>query len=268
MKAWEDIRHGFPVTTVDILDGAGADSLGKPQGRYVTITVDGLLHREEGAFHRGTQVVAQEVSTMLREIGDNSTALVVGLGNRAITPDAIGPRVHDATLVTRHLVAQMPAHFGALRPVLSLSPGVLGTTGADSGEIVAALVDKLSPACVIAVDALAARSVHRLCRTVQISNTGITPGSGVGNHRHGLNEETLGVPVIAVGVPTVVDGRTLAADLLGSDTLPQLGQGADLFVTPKDIDSQVSDLSKLLAYGINLGLQPTLTVEDLDLLLG
>lgn len=129
------------------------------------------------------------------------------------------------------------------------------------------MCEKIHPACVIAVDALASRSVERLCRTVQLSDTGITPGSGVGNHRLGLNRETLGIPVMAVGVPTVVDGATLAADLMGTQELPQLGRGQELLVTPKDIDSQVADLSKVIGYGINLALQPGMTVEELELLL-
>ena len=142
-----------------------------------------------------------------------------------------------------------------------------GTTGVESGELVQSLCEKICPHCVIAVDALASRSLHRLCRTVQLTDTGITPGSGVGNHRMGLNRKSLGVPVIAIGVPTVVDGATLAADLMGVEELPDLGEGRDLLVTPKDIDSQVADLAKVIGYGITLALQPELTVEELELLL-
>ena len=192
--------------------------------------------------------------------------LVVGLGNRAITPDAVGPQVQAHTLATRHLVAAMPEQFGAFRPVAALAAGVLGTTGMESGELVQAVCRAVRPAWVIAVDALAARSVERLCRTIQLSNAGIVPGSGVGNHRFALDEQTLGVPVAAIGVPTVVYGATLAADLLGHE--PQgLGEAGDLLVTPKDIDSQVADLSKVIGYGINLALQPQLSVEDVELLL-
>ena len=192
---------------------------------------------------------------------------MVGLGNRAITPDALGPKVHDHTLVTRHLVEGCPEHFGGFRPVAALSAGVLGTTGMESGELVQAVCRRLEPACVVAVDALASRSLKRLCRTVQLSDTGIAPGSGVGNHRAALDRASLGVPVLAVGVPTVVDGATLAADLLGTAELPPLGEGRDLLVSPKDIDSQVSDLAKVIGYGIGLALHPGLRVEDLDLLL-
>ena len=220
-------------------------------------------------YHRSqaqAEALAAELGALLG-LEPGAPALVVGLGNRAITPDAIGPKVHENTLVTRHLVEQIPEHFGAFRPVASLSAGVLGTTGMESGELVQAVCRKLEPACVVAVDALASRSLKRLCRTVQLSDTGIAPGSGVGNHRWALDRASLGVPVLAVGVPTVVDGATLAADLLGQEELPPLGEGRDLLVAPKDIDSQVNDLAKVIGYGISLALQPGLDVADLDLLL-
>ena len=173
-------------------------------------------------------------------------------------------------LITRHLVRQMPEHFGSLRPVASLAAEVMGTTGVESGELVRAVCEKLRPACVVAVDALASRSLERLCRTVQIADTGITPGSGVGNHRMALNRETLGVPVISMGVPTVVDGETLARDLLGeAGAAPDaLGKkGRRFFVTPESIDQRIRDLSKVLGYGIDLALQETLELEDLEALL-
>ncbi len=260
-------REGFPSETVRILDARGEQALGKPAGTYVTVTMDGLQRREEDAFGRGARAVAGVLRELIGPEGEQGGVLVVGLGNRAITPDAIGPKVHEHTLVTRHLVQQAPEHFGSYRPVASLAAGVLGTTGMESGELVQAVCRRLKPSLVVAVDALASRSLDRLCRTVQISNTGIVPGSGVGNHRFALDEKTLGAPVLAVGVPTVVYGATLAADLLGRDDLPSLGRGGELLVTPKDIDSQVSDLSKVIAYGINLALQPELSIQDLDLLL-
>lgn len=260
-------REGFPSETVRILDARGEQALGKPAGTYVTVTMDGLQRREEDAFGRGARAVAGVLRELIGPEGEQGGVLVVGLGNRAITPDAIGPKVHEHTLVTRHLVQQAPEHFGSYRPVASLAAGVLGTTGMESGELVQAVCRRLKPSLVVAVDALASRSLDRLCRTVQISNTGIVPGSGVGNHRFALDEKTLGAPVLTVGVPTVVYGATLAADLLGRDDLPPLGRGGELLVTPKDIDSQVSDLSKVIAYGINLALQPELSIQDLDLLL-
>ena len=267
VKARDGNREGIPVTTVEILDQEGEQALGKPRGTYVTLTLEGVANREEDVFGRAARAIAAELEERMAQVPQNGLVLVAGLGNRAITPDAIGPKVHSHILVTRHLVAQMPEHFGAMRPVASLAAEVLGTTGVESGEVVKAVCDKIRPACVIAVDALASRSLERLCRTVQLADTGITPGSGVGNHRFGLNRESLGVPVIALGVPTVVDGATLAADLLGTDELPDLGAGRDLFVTPRDIDSQVADLSKIIGYGIDLALQPGLSMTDLELLL-
>lgn len=267
VEAHDSVREGIPVNTVRVLDWRGEEALGKPQGSYVTLTLEGLANREDGIFRRCVQAVAAELSGLMEDIPQSGLVLVAGLGNRAITPDAIGPKVHESVLVTRHLVRQMPEHFGALRPVASLAAEVMGTTGVESGELVRAVCDKLKPACVVAVDALASRSLKRLCRTVQIADTGITPGSGVGNHRMGLTRDTLGAPVIALGVPTVVDGATLAADLLGADEPPDLGEGRDLLVTPKDIDSQVADLSKVIGYAISMALQPGLGLEELELLL-
>ena len=267
VEARDGEREGIPVTTVRILDREGEQALGKPKGTYVTLTLEGVAGRAEGVFGRAIRAVAGELSRLLEEVDPQGLVLVAGLGNRAITPDAIGPKVHEQIFVTRHLVDQMPEHFGHLRPVASLAAEVLGTTGVESGEVVRAVCEKLRPACVIAVDALASRSLERLCRTVQLADTGITPGSGVGNHRVALDRDSLGVPVLALGVPTVVEGATLAADLLGADELPDLGAGRDLLVTPKDIDSQVADLAKIVGYGISLALQPGMTVEDLELLL-
>ena len=267
VEAWDSAREGIPVSTVKVLDSRGEEALGKPAGCYVTLTLEGLARREEDIFRRAVEAAAAELSALLQPVPPEGLVLVAGLGNRAITPDAVGPKVHQNVLVTRHLVRQMPEHFGALRPVASLAAEVMGTTGVESGELVRAVCEKIRPACVIAVDALASRSLARLCKTVQLADTGITPGSGVGNHRMGLTRDTLGVPVIAVGVPTVVDGATLAADLLGTDELPDLHGDGGLLVTPKDIDSQVNDLSKVIGYAISMALQPGMALEELELLL-
>lgn len=267
VRARDSLREGIPVNTVQVLDRDGEEALGKPAGNYVTLTLEGVASREEDIFGRAVRGIAGELSALLEGTAPQGLVLVAGLGNRAITPDAVGPRVHEHILVTRHLVAQMPEHFGALRPVASLAAEVLGNTGVESGEVVRAVCGKIHPACVIAVDALASRSLKRLCKTVQLADTGITPGSGVGNHRLGLTRESLGVPVIAVGVPTVVDGATLAADLLGTEEPHDLGAEKELLVTPKDIDSQVADLAKIIGYGISMALQPGMGVEELEMLL-
>lgn len=263
VMAADSTEQGFAVHRVTITNKEGADALSKPIGTYVTIELDGLLRREEDAFPRAASALAALLSPLLPPEGD---ALVVGLGNRAITPDLIGPLAAEHTLVTRHLVEQLPDHFGHFRPVAALAPGVLASTGIESGQLIRAAAEKLNPACVIAVDALASRSVKRLCRTVQLADAGIIPGSGVGNHRMALDRETLGVPVIAVGVPTVVEASTLIMDLLGASEHQDI-PGADLFVTPREVDSRVADLSRVIGYGISMALNPGLTIEDLDMLL-
>lgn len=269
VRAEEGEREGFSATVVTVLDEAGAAALGKPVGRYVTLELDGLLRREEDAFRRAALAIAGEIRALAPPEG---LALVAGLGNRGITPDLVGPLAAEHILATRHLVEQLPEQFGRFRPVAVFAPGVLAQTGVESGEMIAALAERLRPACVIAVDALASRAVERLCRTVQISDTGLIPGSGVGNHRFALNRETLGVPVLAVGAPTVVDGATLALELLEQAGLepPEreaLGsRGAGLFVTPREVDSRVADLARAIGFGVSLGLEPALTVDDLMLL--
>ena len=274
VRAREDRREGFPVTRVDILDREGAQALGKPEGHYITLGLEELLRREEDAFPRAVRALAGELNELLKDLPPRAPVLVAGLGNRAITPDAVGPRVADLTLVTRHLIHSVPEHFAAYRPVSALAPGVLGSTGIESAELLSALSETVRPACVLAVDALAARSLRRVCRTVQLSDTGIVPGSGVGNHRRALNRESLGIPVVAVGVPTVVDAATLCADVLeeagqGAYTPESLsGSGQGVIVTPREIDQDVEDLSRTVAFGINLALHPQLTLSDLELLLG
>ena len=284
VRAEEGMRKGFPVTTVTVSTSEAAQALGKPPGVYVTLELDGLLRREEEAFRRAAEAVAESLRPLLPEDGP---ALVIGLGNRAVTPDLIGPLTVDHLLVTRHLVEQVPEHFGTLRPVAAAAPGVLASTGMESSLVARALAEELKPACVIAVDALASRSLDRLCRTVQLSDTGVIPGSGVGNHRAALDRESLGVPVLTVGVPTVVDGTTLALDLLeragptgadpagansggsGRTSLDRAGLpvGGDFFVTPREVDQRVADLSKVLGYGVSLALNPSLTVDELTMLL-
>ena len=269
VRAEEGVWEGFTVNTVTISSPEGARALGKPQGVYVTVELDGLLRREEGAFARAVSAVSECLRPLLPQHGP---ALVIGLGNRAVTPDLIGPLAVDHLMVTRHLVEHVPEHFGNLRPVAAAAPGVLASTGMESSLVAQALARRLNPACVIVVDALASRSLDRLCRTVQLSDTGVIPGSGVGNHRQALDRGSLGAPVFTVGVPTVVDGATLALDLLEQAGKPapdrgDLPQGDGFFVTPREVDQRVADLGKVLGYAVSMALNPSLTVEDLDMLL-
>ncbi|MBO7739823.1 MAG: GPR endopeptidase, partial [Oscillospiraceae bacterium] len=206
-------EKGFEIETVDVLDEAGEAALGKPKGTYISMELTPMLGREEGAFNRAAELLAEKLKGLLR-LEKGESVLVCGLGKSAITADIIGPAAAKNTLATRHLTERMPEEFSAFRPVAVVEAGVLGTTGIESAEIVEAVVKKVRPAAVIAVDALAARRMARICRTVQLSDTGIVPGSGVGNARRELSRKTLGVPVIAIGVPTVVDAGTLAADLM------------------------------------------------------
>lgn len=266
VQSRETVRRGITVTAVEVRDQEAAQALGKPMGRYVTLDMGAAERQDRTAFQTGCQVLAEELEKLLPP--GEGTVLVVGLGNRAITPDALGPLVHDDLLVTRHLVDRMPETFGSFRPVAALSAGVLGTTGMESAELVKTVARELRPACVIAVDALAARGMKRLCATVQLSDTGIAPGSGVGNHRDALNEETLGAPVIAVGVPTVVEVNTLVRDVLeeaGKGELePETLAAGGGFVTTRDIDRQVARWGKLIGYAIDLALQKGLTIEDIE----
>lgn len=262
--------EGFAVHEVRILSEDAAREIGKPQGRYLTLELDALIRREEDAFPRACKAL----STLLRELlprPNDGAVLIAGLGNRMITPDAIGPQTADHVIATRHLVAQSPAIFADWRPVSALAPGVLGQTGVETGEVICGVLDRVRPAAVIAVDALAAGRLSRLLRTVQLADTGITPGAVVGNARAALNKETLGVPVIAVGVPTVVDGATLAHEIssqLGQpdcEALDDLSQ--PVMITTRDIDREVADISRMIGYAVNMALHPHLSVADIDLYL-
>ncbi len=262
--ARDEELEGFPLTRVEILDGEGEAALGKPRGVYLTLDVSALWRREEGVFQRVVRAVAALLEPLLPEKGP---VLAAGLGNPAMTPDALGPRMLDHLLVTRHLGEVLPD----LRSVAGIGAGVLGSTGMEAAEWIRGATDHVKPAGVVVVDALAARSLDRLCSSIQISDTGLIPGSGVGNHRLALNREGLGIPVVSVGVPTVVSVETAAKDLLtqaGGDEakIPAL-RGRGLFVTPDSIDAKIRELAKAVGYGLNLALQPGLEIEDLEALL-
>lgn len=248
-------KYGCRVTEVEIISREGAQATGKPMGRYVTIHLPGGEEREKP----GAEALAEELARLLEWEGGGSV-LVAGLGNRAITPDAVGPWAVENILVTRHLQKELP---GCFCPVSAVSTGVMGKTGVESGELLQGIVEKVRPSRVIAVDALAARSVERLCSTIQIADTGIVPGSGVGNARKALNQESLGVPVIAVGVPTVVDAATLAEDLTGA--APE-ESARRMIVTPRDIDHRAAETARIIAIGINLALHSLPYEEILELM--
>lgn len=262
---------GFSVNEVEILTDRAAQEIGKPRGRYLTLSLDALIRREEDAFPRACRALSALLRELLPETAGSAPILVTGLGNRMITPDAIGPQAVDHVIATRHLVEQVPDVFSSWRPVSALAPGVLGQTGVETGEVVCGVLDRIRPAAVLAIDALAAGRLSRLLRTVQLADTGITPGAGVGNARAALNEQTLGVPVIAVGVPTVVDGATLAHEITGQLGGPSCEALEDLsrpvMITTRDIDREVADIARMIGYAVNMALHPHLTVEDIDLYL-
>ena len=260
-------RHGIESTVVTISTKAGEGAIGKPKGTYVTVELGSVLRREKGSFDGAVACIADYLRGMLK-LPNRLPVLVAGLGNREVTPDAIGPLSADHILVTRHMVAAVPETFGEFRPVSATVPGVLGTTGVESAETVRALVERIGAAAVIAVDALAARDTGRLCSTLQISNTGISPGSGIGNRRNALDQKTIGCPVIALGVPTVTDAATMASDLfqragmeVEEEQLRKVSTG--MIVTSGDIDRRVREIARVLAYSINGALHEDLTLEEL-----
>ena len=262
LRVTECCRRGCGVTTVRVESETAARALGKPRGTYVTLDLRACRARTRW-LDGAAGVLGAELRALLpREV---RRALVVGLGNRAMTPDAVGPRSTDHILVTRHLAAD--ESFSALSAVSVLTPNVLGRTGVEAAELVRAAAQTVQPEVIVAVDALCAQRLGRVCMTVQLSDAGIVPGSGVGNHRLALTRETLGVPVIAVGVPTGVDAATLTRDVLEEAGAPELEPEAlrghkSVTVTTRDIDAQVEELARLVGFGIDLALQPALSLSD------
>ena len=238
---------GLALHTTRILTPQGKAAVGKPRGRYITAALPSLTDHE-GDFAAYAAVIGKEVAAMLPPEG---TVLVVGLGNREVTPDALGPATAEMVLATRHIGREFARTAGLtdLRPTAVIAPGVLGQTGTESSETVRGVCREIHPCAVIVVDALAAGSADRLGRTVQICDCGIAPGSGVGNDRRPLNREVLGVPVIGMGVPTVVDAV--------------LDGGTPMFVTPREVDVMIGRAARLLAMSIHAALQPAYSPMEL-----
>ena len=257
VRAESAALHGIPLTAVEILDETGAAALGKAPGRYYTLELPSPLSRGDRRFSDAALAISSVLGRCLPDAREHGV-LIAALGNPDITPDALGSLAAGNVLVTRHLKLRGDASFRGFGNTLLCRTGVLGTTGVESAVQVRALCERLRPACVIAIDALAGSELSGLCRSVQICDTGIAPGSGVGNDREALNQGFLHIPVIAVGAPTVIDASSLGQ----ADGL------ADLFVTPRFIDSAVRSLARVIAYGINLALHQGITIEDIDLLVG
>ena len=251
------------VSRITVENDEGARHLGKPKGRYVTVEFPTLTEHTFLPDER-YEAISTELAAMLPE---NGTVLVAGLGNRAITPDALGPRTAAQVAATRHIVGELQrtAGFTALRSCAVIAPGVLGQTGVEAAELLKAVCSEIKPAAVIVIDAMASRSLSRLGCTVQISDTGISPGAGVGNNRPSISRAELGVSVISIGVPTVVDAATLAYDLTGDRAENYVNpRGAGMIVTPREIDLLTDRASRLLALSINHALHPE--IDPIELL--
>lgn len=283
------------VTRMDIASDEGARAVGKLPGHYVTIEVPRLREKDSDLQDRVATRLAQEFASFLQRIGIGKEArvLIIGLGNYNVTPDALGPLVVENVMVTRHYFELMPEQVSpGYRPVSAVAPGVLGTTGIETSEIVQGIVEKSRPDLVIAIDALASRALERVNTTIQIADTGIHPGSGVGNKRKGLTKEFLHVPVIAIGVPTVVYASTIVNSTMDmmlnhfknqtSNTNQIFGMlesmeenerlqlvkevldpvGHNLLVTPKDIDQFIEDMANIIASGLNAALHEAIDQDN------
>ncbi len=282
----EEASPDIHISSVIIETENGAKTMGKPKGNYVTLEARNMNDEDEGYHREISRQLSKILKRLLPEKKDYTT-LVVGLGNRAVTPDSLGPRVVDNLCVTRHIIKEFGKYViddKCHQSVSSIVPGVMAQTGMESMEIVRGITKETKPDVIIAVDALAARSARRLNRTIQITDTGINPGSGVGNHRHALNNESVGVPVIAIGIPTVIDAATIVIDTMTNlihamsqaKQLQSIGSSYEqldmvekyqlvrelltpqlntLFVTPKDVDEAVKRLSFTVSEGINMALQ-------------
>ncbi len=282
------------VTRVRIVSPVGEKKIGKPMGNYITIEVPGIKHNDRDLYEDTCRALAREFMEVI-QLGKDSTILVVGLGNRDVTPDSLGPRVVSRLMVTRHMLEYVPEQVDeGVRPVCAVAPGVLGTTGIETGEIIRGIIDRVKPDLVIAIDSLASRKMDRVNTTIQLADTGIAPGSGVGNRRMELTKGTLGIPVIAIGVPTVVDAATMAndaIDLVLDEMIKQSGEDSSFYarlknmdssqkyqmikkvldpytgniiVTPKEIDEVVERISRAIANGLNISLHDNIGLKDVD----
>ena len=250
------VKHGGGITYVRVLDEKGSRLLGKPVGEYITVEVPSFVN-DTDIFDGRLKKIASILKNLLPPECDN--VLAVGLGNMDITADALGPKTGNYIFATRHLTSQLKRDMGFedLKTVSCVCTGVLGETGIESAEIIKGVASVVKPSCVIAVDALAATSAKRLGTTVQLSTAGVIPGSGVGNHRFEISRKTLGVPVISIGIPTVISASVISGR-----------QGDSMFVTPREIDRLTEQGAKLIGMSINDCLQSAIDERDLYALVG
>lgn len=280
----EVVGEKIKTARVKVINEKGVEAIGKPVGTYVTIDIKKLKIATEEDIQQSAEVLAKELRTLLgQHINSKDEILVVGLGNQYVTPDALGPKVINDIDVTRHILEYMPGVLSQdTRAVSAISPGVLGTTGIETLEILKGIVQNVHPKLLIVIDALASRSIERISSTIQLADTGITPGAGVGNTRKDLSIETLGVPVIALGIPTVVELATIVSEgidifidrlkekaesneylnnLQQNDKYEEVKEALNvgeynMIVTPKEIDELIENMSSIVARGINFATQP------------
>ena len=278
----EQINNNIKVTRVKIMNEQGERALGKVKGNYVTIDMKNMKYMGEEEVQKASEILCEELKKMIDEyVNKEQEILVVGLGNIYVTPDALGPKVINEIDITRHLLKYVPQYLDKnTRPVSAISPGVLGTTGMETAEILKGIVDNVKPKLVIVIDSLASRSMERISSTIQLADTGIVPGAGVDNARKELTVNTLGVPVIALGIPTVVETAVVVNDCLdvfieklqekaeSNEYLNKLKEednyleikealipkNFNFIVTPKEIDSLVENMKDVVARGINMSL--------------
>lgn len=256
-------KGNVKITRIEIQNAAGAEELGKPKGKYITAELPEFAHDSEILDER-LDVMTELIQELLPTPCGN--VLVAGLGNENITPDALGPKTARGIFATRHISKRLAEDLGFpnLREVSSVTFGVLGQTGLETAESIRGIVNTVYPSAVITVDALAARSLSRLGNTIQLTDTGITPGSGVGNHRARIDRETLGVPVIAIGVPTVVDAVTMIRDFTENADCGNIAERAQhMMVTPREIDTLIHRAARFLSLSLNCALQPQIEPDVL-----
>lgn len=263
------------ITKVKIETKNAAKRMGKPVGTYITMEVPGLAEDDTGFHDEISRLLAEQIRELLGDEKklEEKSIMIVGLGNRAVTADALGPKVIDHLSVTRHILSAYgkEAYAKAVPSISAMEPGVMAKTGIETSEMVAGVVQKTNPDCLIVIDALAARSTKRLYTTIQISNTGIAPGSGVGNHRNAINEEAMGIPVLAIGIPTVVDAATIVGDACEAwwhESLKEPGpfpeevrkyfhELKNMYVTTKEIDEIIECISYTVSEALNSALHGT-----------
>ena len=267
-----DEEADLRVTKVMIDTKNASKAMNKPMGTYVTVEAPRLLEPDENYHREISEKIAEQLRQIIPESSQEQSVLVVGLGNREVTADALGPQVVDNLFITRHVVKEYgKAAYGTqkIHLISSIEPGVTAKTGMEAAEIIRGVVEQTKPDVIIVIDALASRSTKRLNRTIQITNTGIQPGSGVGNHRNALTEESMGIPVIAIGVPTVVDAATIVGDAMDNLMSEEDGDSRgffnthcstfselnNMYVTSKDIDAVIKQVSFTLSEGINMALE-------------